>query len=71
MLYEVITHNEWEITFEEIHRNSIIAYAIMLYTTMTGNKEYVAHYGLEVLIAISRFWSQRVSFSQPKSYNFV
>lgn len=71
-LYPMVTingdecHNEWEITFEEIHRNSIIAYAIMLYTTMTGNKEYVAHYGLEVLIAISRFWSQRVSFSQPK-----
>lgn len=71
-LYPMVTingdecHNEWEITFEEIHRNSIIAYAIMLYTTMTGNKEYVVHYGLEVLIAISRFWSQRVSFSQPK-----
>lgn len=71
-LYPMVTingdecHNEWEITFEEIHRNSIIAYAIMLYTTMTGNKEYVAHYGLEVLIAISRFWSQRISFSQPK-----
>ena len=71
-LYPMVTingdecHNEWEITFEEIHRNSIIPYSIMLYTTMTGNKEYVAHYGLEVLIAISRFWSQRVSFSQPK-----
>lgn len=71
-LYPMVTingdecHNEWEITFEEIHRNNIIAYAIVLYTTMTGSKEYVAHYGLEVLIAISRFWSQRVSFSQPK-----
>ncbi|WP_321335354.1 family 65 glycosyl hydrolase domain-containing protein [uncultured Bacteroides sp.] len=71
-LYPMVTingdecHNEWEITFEEIHRNSIIAYAISLYTTMTGNKDYVGHYGLEVLIAISRFWSQRVSFSQPK-----
>lgn len=71
-LYPMVTingdecHNEWEITFEEIHRNNIIAYAIVLYTTMTGSKEYVAHYGLEVLIAISRFWSQRASFSQPK-----
>jgi len=71
-LYPMVTingdecHNEWEITFEEIHRNNIIAYSIVLYTTMTGSKEYVAHYGLEVLIAISRFWSQRASFSQPK-----
>lgn len=71
-LYPMVTihgeecHNEWEITFEEIHRNNIIAYAIMLYTQVTGNNDYVAHYGLEVMIAICRFWSQRVSFSQAK-----
>ena len=28
--------------------------------------DYIAKYGLEVMIAVSRFWSQRVSFSQPK-----
>lgn len=71
-LYPMVTingeecHNEWEITFEEIHRNNIIAYAIIQYSVMTGNLDYIAHYGLEVMIAISRFWSQRVSFSQPK-----
>ncbi|MCD7900375.1 MAG: family 65 glycosyl hydrolase domain-containing protein [Bacteroides sp.] len=71
-LYPMVTingeecHNEWEITFEEIHRNYIIAYVIVLYTEMTGDKNYMAHYGLEVMIAICRFWSQRVSFSQPK-----
>jgi len=48
-LYPMVTmngeecHNEWEITFEEIHR-----------------------YGLEVLIGISRFWAQRVNFSEEK-----
>lgn len=71
-LYPMVTingeecHNEWEITFEEIHRNNIISYAIWQYTTMTNNLAFVAQYGLEMLIAISRFWSQRVSFSQPK-----
>ena len=71
-LYPMVTingeecHNEWEITFEEIHRNAIIVYAIVLYTVMTGNKEYIARYGLEVIIAICRFWSQRVSFSAKK-----
>ncbi|MCC8188165.1 MAG: family 65 glycosyl hydrolase [Bacteroides sp.] len=71
-LYPMVTsngeecHNEWEITFEEIHRNNIIAYAIDQYTVMIGSTGYVAKYGLEVLIAISRFWSQRVSFSQAK-----
>ena len=71
-LYPMVTidgeecHNEWEITFEEIHRNGIIAYAISQYAHHSGDTEYIAQYGLEVLIAISRFWSQRVSFSEIK-----
>ncbi len=71
-LYPMVTitgeecHNEWEITFEEIHRNAIIVYAIVQYTIMTGSNHYMARYGLEILIAISRFWSQRVSFSRKK-----
>lgn len=59
-------HSEWEITFEEIHRNNIIVYAIVQHATLTGSLDYIAKYGLEVMIAVSRFWSQRVSFSQPK-----
>mgnify|MGYP003969240051 FL=1 len=47
-------HNEWEITFEEIHRNGAIAFAIYNYTRHTGDNEYLYDYGLEVLIAIDR-----------------
>ena len=71
-LYPMVTmngeecHNEWEITFEEIHRNGAIAYAIYNYVNYTGDKEYLVEYGLEVLIAISRFWSQRVNYSEDK-----
>ena len=71
-LYPMVTmngeecHNEWEITFEEIHRNGAIAYAIYKYTGYTGRYDYLFDYGLEVLIALSRFWSQRVNFSVPK-----
>ncbi len=60
-------HNEWEITFEEIHRNGAIAYAIYNYVRYTNDKKYIKDYGLEVLIAISRFWSQRITYS--KQYN--
>ncbi len=69
-LYPMVTmngeecHNEWEITFEEIHRNGAIAFAIYNYIRHTGDKEYMADYGLEVLIAISRFWSQRATYSE-------
>ena len=71
-LYPMVTmngeecHNEWEITFEEIHRNGAIAYAIYDYINYHGDEEYLIDYGLEVLIAISRFWSQRVHWSEDK-----
>jgi maltose phosphorylase len=71
-LYPMVTmngeecHNEWEITFEEIHRNGAIAFAIFNYIRHTGDTEYMSDYGLEVLIGISRFWSQRATFSKEK-----
>jgi len=71
-LYPMVTmngeecHNEWEITFEEIHRNGAIAYAIYNYINYTGDKEYIAPYGFEVLLSIARFWSQRINFSEEK-----
>jgi maltose phosphorylase len=59
-------HNEWEITFEEIHRNGAIARAVYDYVNYTGDEAYLADYGLELLIAIARFWSQRVNWSSAK-----
>jgi maltose phosphorylase len=71
-LYPMVTmdgtecHNEWEITFEEIHRNGAIAHAIYDYVRYTGDEQYLTDYGLEVLVAIARFWSQRVNWSAEK-----
>lgn len=71
-LYPMVTmngeecHNEWEITFEEIHRNGAIAFAIFNYTRYTADTTYLAEYGWEVLVAIARFWAQRVNFSAEK-----
>lgn len=72
-LYPMVTmngeecHNEWEITFEEIHRNGAIAYAIYNYVNYTGDKSYLGEFGFEVLVGISRFWAQRVNFSISKN----
>ncbi|GKT03512.1 glycoside hydrolase family 65 protein [Furfurilactobacillus entadae] len=69
-LYPMVTfdgiesHNEWEITFEEIHRDGDIAFAIYNYTRYTGDTSYVLHEGSEVLVGISRFWADRVHFSE-------
>ncbi|KAB7528290.1 glycoside hydrolase family 65 protein [Flagellimonas olearia] len=71
-LYPMVTmngeecHNEWEITFEEIHRNGAIAFAIYNYHRFTGDYSYIPKMGLEVLIGIARFWRQRVNFSEEK-----
>ncbi|MEC0091594.1 glycoside hydrolase family 65 protein [Paenibacillus macquariensis] len=59
-------HNEWEITFEEIHRNGAIAYAIYNYVNYTGDTAYLGQYGLEVLAEISRFWEERVNYVPAK-----
>ena len=71
-LYPMVTmngeecHNEWEITFEEIHRNGAIAFAIYNYFRYTGDYSYIPEMGLEVLIGIARFWHQRATFSENK-----
>ncbi len=71
-LYPMVTingeecHNEWEITFEEIHRNGAIAYAIFNYVRYTGDRGYLAEYGLEVLLSIARFWAQRITWSEAR-----
>ena len=72
-LYPMVTmngeecHNEWEITFEEIHRNGAIAFAIFNYFRFTGDYSYIPEKGLEVLIGIARFWQQRATFSSDKN----
>ena len=71
-LYPMVTmngeecHNEWEITFEEIHRNGAIAYAIYNYVEYTGDRAYLEDFGLEVLLSISRFWAQRFHWSNKR-----
>ncbi len=72
-LYPMVTmngeecHNEWEITFEEIHRNGAISFAIYNYYRYTGDYSYITEKGLEVLIAIARFWHQRANYSKAKN----
>lgn len=71
-LYPMVTingeecHNEWEITFEEIHRNGAMVYAIYDYIRYTSDTDYLLEGGLEVIIGVARFWSQRVNYSNDK-----
>ena len=69
-LYPMVTftgvecHNEWEITFEEIHRNGSMVHAIYNYVTYTGDDAYLVGEGLDVLCGVARFYTDRVHFSK-------
>ncbi|MDR3050861.1 MAG: glycoside hydrolase family 65 protein [Oscillospiraceae bacterium] len=71
-LYPMVTftgvecHNEWEITFEEIHRNAAVAHAIFCYTQYTGRDDYLKQYGMDVLAGIAAFWAGRVHYNRAK-----
>ena len=68
-LYPMVTmngeecHNEWEITFEEIHRNAAIVYAIYNYIRHTGDRQYLADYGFEVIASVARVWADRAHYN--------
>ncbi|KGX92656.1 maltose phosphorylase [Pontibacillus halophilus JSM 076056 = DSM 19796] len=76
-LYPMVTmngeesHNEWEITFEEIHRNGAIAHAIWNYINYTGDTSYLGQYGFEVLVELSRFWASRVTYHPRKGVYMI
>jgi maltose phosphorylase len=76
-LYPMVTftgvecHNEWEITFEEIHRNAAIAYAVYNYVNYTGDQSYLHEYGIDVLTGISRFWADRVHYNKKKDQYMI
>ena len=76
-LYPMVTmngeecHNEWEITFEEIHRNGAMIYAIYNYVNYTGDHDYIASHGMEVMIGVARFWAQRANLPAPKDKTVI
>lgn len=76
-LYPMVTftgeecHNEWEITFEEIHRNGAIVHAIYNYTNYTGDESYLLDKGIDVMVEISRFWADRVHYHEGKGQYMI
>ncbi len=71
-LYPMVTmngeecHNEWEITFEEIHRNGAIAYAVLDYVRYTGDTSVISEFAIETVYEIARFWEDRVHWAARK-----
>ena len=76
-LYPMVTmngeecHNEWEITFEEIHRNCAITYAIKSFTDYTNDESYLVSKGIDVLVETSRFWVSRAHYNPVKNISMI
>ncbi len=76
-LYPMVTmngeecHNEWEITFEEIHRNGAITYAIYNYVNYTNDLAYLYEYGFDVLVETARFWQSRANYQNEKDVYMI
>lgn len=71
-LYPMVTftgeecHNEWEITFEEIHRNAAILYAIFMEHTYSGSDAYLKERGFYVMLEICRYYGSRATYNPRK-----
>ena len=48
-------HNEWEITFEEIHRNISMVMAIKKYIDYTDDFDYMLIWVLKLLLPLQDF----------------
>ncbi|RDY28072.1 glycoside hydrolase family 65 protein [Romboutsia weinsteinii] len=76
-LYPMVTfngvecHNEWEITFEEIHRNASMVYAIYNYTTYNSDNSYIKEKGIDIIVEVARFWESRVHYSPRKEMYMI
>ena len=51
----------------EMHINAAVPYAIWNYYKLTGDKEFLFNYGLEVMIEQCRFWADRVTWNEQKN----
>ena len=48
----------------EIHITSAVAYGIITYFTATQDEQFMAEYGVEILLETARFWESRLEYNR-------
>ncbi len=56
----------WEFSQGEIHVSAAVAYGAYLYIELSKDEEFLAQYGLEMLMQIARYYVSRSSYSEYK-----
>ncbi|MFC6206005.1 glycoside hydrolase family 65 protein [Levilactobacillus tongjiangensis] len=60
--------NTWDPDYSSLQRHVslAIAYNVIMYTRISGDWDFMAKYGLEMLQEIAQFWLSKVKFDQSK-----
>ncbi len=62
----------WDIGLSEIHITADIAYAVNQYYEITGDRDFIRDYGLEMLIETARYWASRFTCdTRSGQYNLL
>lgn len=56
-----------DVTYLQYHINSSIVYNIWQYYQATMDYEFVSHYGLKMVLEISKFWVSKLKFNSTKN----
>ena len=56
----------WEDALAQVHINADVAYSVWHYYRVTGDKDFLFEYGLEILIETSRFWVCRSHWNERR-----
>ena len=61
-----IRHPYWDCVIGEIHINVAVSYGIYNYAGVTGDGDFLAEYGAEILVETARFWAERTGYSKHR-----
>ncbi|NLR32813.1 glycoside hydrolase family 65 protein [Levilactobacillus tujiorum] len=58
--------NTWDPDYSSLQRHIslAVAYNVIMYTRITGDQDFMSHYGLEMLEEIAQFWLSKSKFDQ-------
>lgn len=61
----------WEYADNEVHITADVAFAVMHYYLATEDREFLFHYGIEILLETARFWVDRVDCDSDGTYDLL
>ena len=62
----------WDTGACEVHITADVAYAVQEYVRITGDQDFLVHYGAEMLVETARYWVSRLTYHEATDcYNLL